>query len=455
MKPLHHRGFTLIELLVVIVIIALLAALLLPAFAKARERGRSMGCLSNVRQITAALMIYAQEHDQKLPPEDSIWRELNLSKRLYRCPSRGTASMTYGYNWHNAEKAIGNFPFPTDTMLVADGSRTDTRIWTEFAIEESDLKTVHDGKVCAGFLDGHAAVCRPSQVEIFYIGEPLFGREDIYDDPVSGYDDPVSSRQGIHDKFGINIIEDGHGVMYEPNTNPPPSKFSESGKPATWPCSNASNTCLEDYVTQFTDRMASEMSLLPAHMFHRHGKEGMSFIPGGIRLVDNMMENFGQYKCTMEHPGDYKYFWPDDEEYIGDDMLNIDIDYYDEELIEVTDPARGHLHKIMTIRDIDTILFEHLDLGITREDWETAGGTTISEQAFSRQILHHQIAIVLTDYFLDPKIGATPDAKLQLILDKLEQAVPLMDDTYWQYIAKVRAKKTSIYQPLPLKPSEE
>jgi len=60
-------GFTLIELLVVVAIIALLAALLFPVFAQAREKGRQASCLSNVRQIGLATLMYAQDYDETVP----------------------------------------------------------------------------------------------------------------------------------------------------------------------------------------------------------------------------------------------------------------------------------------------------------------------------------------------------------------------------------------------------
>jgi prepilin-type N-terminal cleavage/methylation domain-containing protein/prepilin-type processing-associated H-X9-DG protein len=59
------RGFTLIELLVVIAIIAILAAILFPVFAQARDKARSVACLSNMQQIGKALMMYMQDNDEK------------------------------------------------------------------------------------------------------------------------------------------------------------------------------------------------------------------------------------------------------------------------------------------------------------------------------------------------------------------------------------------------------
>jgi prepilin-type N-terminal cleavage/methylation domain-containing protein len=64
---MKRRGFTLIELLVVIAIIAILAAILFPVFAKARDSARKTSCASNMRQLGLALQMYAQDYDETLP----------------------------------------------------------------------------------------------------------------------------------------------------------------------------------------------------------------------------------------------------------------------------------------------------------------------------------------------------------------------------------------------------
>jgi prepilin-type N-terminal cleavage/methylation domain-containing protein/prepilin-type processing-associated H-X9-DG protein len=70
-----RRGFTLIELLVVIAIIAILAAILFPVFAQAREKARSASCESNLKQLATGLLMYTQDYDETFPLEgaQSTW----------------------------------------------------------------------------------------------------------------------------------------------------------------------------------------------------------------------------------------------------------------------------------------------------------------------------------------------------------------------------------------------
>ncbi|MEJ5251021.1 MAG: prepilin-type N-terminal cleavage/methylation domain-containing protein [Armatimonadota bacterium] len=71
------RGFTLIELLVVIAIIAILAAILFPVFARAREAARKTTCLSNTKQIATGIMVYIQDYDETYPAACNISKAFN------------------------------------------------------------------------------------------------------------------------------------------------------------------------------------------------------------------------------------------------------------------------------------------------------------------------------------------------------------------------------------------
>jgi prepilin-type N-terminal cleavage/methylation domain-containing protein/prepilin-type processing-associated H-X9-DG protein len=82
---INRRGFTLIELLVVIAIIAILAAILFPVFAQAREKARAISCLSNEKQMGTALMMYAQDYDEGFPTWDEYQYCISNSASVVPC----------------------------------------------------------------------------------------------------------------------------------------------------------------------------------------------------------------------------------------------------------------------------------------------------------------------------------------------------------------------------------
>ena len=102
------RGFTLIELLVAIAIIAILAAILFPVFARAREKARQSSCQSNLKQIATGILMYVQDYDERFPPMFAYgapsaqlrwWEDLTqpyvMNRQLFICPSSTRYQYTY------------------------------------------------------------------------------------------------------------------------------------------------------------------------------------------------------------------------------------------------------------------------------------------------------------------------------------------------------------------------
>jgi prepilin-type N-terminal cleavage/methylation domain-containing protein len=103
-----RKGFTLIELLVVIAIIAILAAILFPVFAKAREKARQTSCTSNLKQLGLGFIQYVQDYDEKWP--GGIWAGTGNSNAHNDTNQAAWATQIYSY-----EKSTGVYKCPDDS----------------------------------------------------------------------------------------------------------------------------------------------------------------------------------------------------------------------------------------------------------------------------------------------------------------------------------------------------
>ncbi len=204
-----RKGFTLIELLVVIAIIAILAAILFPVFARAREKARQTSCLSNVKQLGLGIMMYVQDYDEtfftslyaesRTTPPGPFWGSCvypyTKNYQIFTCPTgggRGAAGLTlvynnwtfptrphYGWNTRLGGKKLAEVSEPSETVTIADcthqifadhvgriawansgdgvlydaGSGYNANGYPEYMIESNSR---HNGGENMAFADGHA-----------------------------------------------------------------------------------------------------------------------------------------------------------------------------------------------------------------------------------------------------------------------------------------------------------
>ena len=167
------RGFTLIELLVVIAIIAILAAILFPVFAKAREKARTATCLNNLRQLATAMLMYVQDHDEAFPPAAAWNSELSanygMTGKVWDCPTsskRGTAAAPdyfFVAGCLLAEVALGDVQDPVDAPMLADftGRADPTKAYvvpkggTDTADAAACVDVRHNTGANLVYVDGH------------------------------------------------------------------------------------------------------------------------------------------------------------------------------------------------------------------------------------------------------------------------------------------------------------
>ena len=189
------RGFTLIELLVVIAIIAILAAILFPVFARAREKARQSACLSNVKQLVLGVLMYVQDYDEvfipgalplEAPPAptdgdewDEVIRPYIKNEQIRQCPSAPrTWARGYGWNYQNFGyyyashgtgwcTALALVMEPAGTILIGDnpdsgmyGAGTRYIYGPSQSTPPTDgignVSGRHNDGANYGFVDGHA-----------------------------------------------------------------------------------------------------------------------------------------------------------------------------------------------------------------------------------------------------------------------------------------------------------
>ena len=193
----RRRGFTLIELLVVIAIIAILAAILFPVFARAREKARQASCLSNVKQIMTAVMMYIQDYDSRLPrfenycaapgvtyPAGDVHRRATWiwkihpyvrNQGIFDCPSSdvrwdGSYTLRTSYGWNRALMHYSPLMYafrmrdianPAEHPAVADVAGPQSYyvrdgMWVVDDEPQGWVDDRHNGGANIGFMDGHA-----------------------------------------------------------------------------------------------------------------------------------------------------------------------------------------------------------------------------------------------------------------------------------------------------------
>lgn len=201
----ERAAFTLIELLVVIAIIAILAAMLLPALSRAKEAGRRIACLNNVRQLSLAAHMYVDDFQDHYPPRsetnrwpNAIYSYYGNSVKLLVCPSDRQSPPPVSY---------GNSP----SNNVADASPRSYFIngWNDYFQSSTDPEGLHDGDSMRA-----TAIIHPSDTIV--LGEKNSSDGDFYMDVYEngGNDFSGVAEQSRHDSSGPGTRSGGSNYAF-------------------------------------------------------------------------------------------------------------------------------------------------------------------------------------------------------------------------------------------------